>query len=201
MRNDKHLPKRLWLAIPAAALALLMVITGCSTSPTQSESNSSEHRDLWNPAPGTELEPGQEVPLLNEDYWEILFGPNVNPRRVLLSEIEYIGEDGGTVALGYHNYVIPDGALEEGGNFTLAIASYSGVGVDCGPSPYYFDEPVLLTLSYRGTQYERNESDALNLHIYYVADDGTMERLESSVDTETKCVRAYVDHFSRYILG
>ncbi len=188
-------------AIVAALVTLALFVSGCSENPAASIPSAESDSELWNPAPGTQIIPGRDVPMLDDNYWENAFGPSVNPLRRVLNTVENIGELGGTVQLGLHSYVIPPGAVSENHLFLLSLASLTGVAVDCEPSPFSFDEPVLLTLSYRFTQYDRDGADPSNLRIYYVTPDGEFQELESTVDTEARCVRAYVDHFSRYVLA
>ncbi len=189
------------ISVVAALGSLLLLLAGCSDSPTASQSPADAPREMWNPGPGAEVIPGREVPMLRDGYWEEVFGSEINPNRRAYNSFTPINELGGTVTLGYHSYVIPAGAVDEPRTFTLSYASLSAVAVDCGPSPYYFNLPVLLTLSYRGTQYEEDGMDPSDLRIYYVSPDGTYEELESTLDTESRCIRAYVDHFSRYVIA
>ena len=185
-------------------LALLPV--GCSLLDAPTSSNdveTSANPELWTPQPGDEIIPGREVPMLNEDYWETYYGQSVNPLR-LPRIVLPIGEDGGTVTLGLHGYTIPAGAVDVPTPFILTYASMNAVAVDCGPSPFSFDAPVTVTLSFAGTQYEDWEENGLDpaaLQVIYMASDGTETPLESTVDLEAQTVSAQVDHFSRYILG
>lgn len=188
------------LAGLSAVLVLVLLFVGCGTDSVPTSAQESE-RPLWTPAPGDELAPGRAVPLVNSNYWEELYGMDVNPFRRVVATAIPIDEDGGIVTLGYHYYVIPAGAVHELRSFTLGYASYAGVAVDCGPSPCSFDSPVMLVLSYRGTQYDQNGADPSALQIWYAAEDGSNVSLESHVDTANRVVWAEVDHFSRYILG
>jgi hypothetical protein len=65
-----------------------------------------------------------------------------------------------------------------------------------------FDEPVILTLSFEGTQYSSDLSDPSDLRIFYVDEDGETHEVEGcEVNTRDNTVSAPVLHFSRYILG
>jgi hypothetical protein len=179
---------------------LVLLLSGCGleSSPTASRD---EARPLWSPAPGDQLAAGRDVPIVNSTYWQDVTGMEANPWRIPVSTIVPIDEDGGMVTLGLHNYQIPAGGIHEERFFSLAYASLSGVAVDCGPSPYQFDLPATLSLSYRGTQYDAAGADPSQLQIWYAAPDGQTIPLASHVDLSRKIVSASVDHFSRYILG
>jgi len=187
------------------------LIGGCSLldSPTASTS-ADPGQDLWNPSAGDEIVSGRDVPILDDNYWEMESGttinPAMNPRLAgvtpVLAPID--GANGGTVTLGRHHFTVPAGAVDGVVTFTLAYASVTGVGVDCGPSPISFDEPVMLTLSYYGTQYANSIEglDPSALRIFYAHEDGTLEEVEGCVvDLRALTVTAPVTHFSRYILG
>jgi hypothetical protein len=139
---------------------------------------------------------------VNDHYWDDQQGIEVNPLRILQPVLELVDDElGGIVRLGLHDYIVPAGAIHEDRLFTLAYASLTGVAVDCGPSPYSFDAPVRLELSYLGTQYALPRADPSRLQIWYAAPDGQFIALASHVDRSRMIVWAEVDHFSRYILG
>ena len=219
--NWNSAPSRFGTALLSLILAIF-VITGCGSfdAPTASGGDSEPAQpELWNPAPGDEIVPGREVPLLNDSYWEGVYGPTINPLfgrpgggglggflGGLVDDVTSVtrfifGAVGGMVSLGDHYYVVPPGAVNGMVRFTLEYASFTGVGVDCGPSPLAFDVPVMLTLSYNNTQYE-NSGNPSGLRIWHVTADGTLEEVEGCiVDTNAQTVTAPVTHFSRYILG
>ena len=186
-------------------IALLCIVgiatymAGCSefSAPTASQNATDSQPDLWNPQPGDQIVSGREVPLLEEGYWESLFGPQVNPAQSGASSV--IGPEGGVLYLGFHQLIIPPGAVSEDTRFRMNFASNSGVAVDCNPSPFTFNVPVTLVLSFAGTQYEN--ADIFNLQIFYMPEDGDLVPVPSVTDDEANTVTAELDHFSRYILG
>lgn len=198
-----HSSHKRWILFGATFLVLIMGLLGCDNIGTPSNSTNSDGHSggLWSPPPGFEVQPGQPVPQLNDNYWEELGGSHTNPWRGLQSVSAEIDEDGGTVSLGFHRYIIPEDAIDEERFFTLAYASIGGVAVDCGPSPYYFERDVTLILSYRHTNYDGGDLDPSNLHIWYISPEGDYEQLPSTVDERARTVSAEVDHFSRYIIG
>jgi hypothetical protein len=194
-------------AIGLCIMLAAWLIMGCSeiNMPTASQTDSNEE-NVWSPEPGFSVNGRTPIPIVNDTYWEDLYGPSVNPfrcRAVVSREID--GDVGGTVTCGYHRYDVPAGAVDGDVIFTMQIASYNGIAVDCGPSPMSFNIPVMLTLSYAGTQYDNNSNDLYNpadLRIYYMTEDGDYELLDDAeLNTGSKTVTAPVTHFSRYILG
>ncbi|MCC6477058.1 hypothetical protein IT157_08380 [bacterium] len=207
----------------AAILAGTLFTIGCSLfdPPTASTPSDEQATQLWSPKPGDEIQPGVQVPIiLDENYWNTgsLDGGSGGGggRRFLVPVpvFEEMDEEGGTIYAGRHNFVVPAGAVDESTNFSLALASAVGIAVDCGPSPFYFNDghAVRLNLSYEGTQYdndyaERNGFEALDpedLNIWWDPLDGSpLQMIEAGrfVNTELKTISVEVDHFSRYILG
>lgn len=193
--------KRVAAMLKGVALLIAVIMAaGCGEfePPTVSQEPVPSHGDLWNPQPGDEIVPGQEVPLVDPGYWGPENGPTINPRN---SSSRRIGPSGGTVYLDHHYYTIPEGAVFQQTTFTLSYASYNGIAVDCGPSPFQFNEPVTISLSYHNTQYDDGELDPSNLHVYYMDTDGSLIMMPSTVDEDNETVNAVTDHFSRYILG
>ncbi len=43
--------------------------------------------------------------------------------------------------------------------------------------------------------------EAVNLVVYHVADDGTMEKMESTVDAENRTITFATTHFSTFVLA
>lgn len=183
-----------------APLMLMLVVIGCGNfdAPTASQPTVSENPDFWNPAPGDQID-GHEIPLVREGYWESLYGPQINPWWDAQASAT-IGRNGGTLRVGPHTLVVPRGALSSEVTIRVRIASLTGIAVDCTPSPFRFNCPVQLTLSYAGTQYENADAPP-PLTVFFMEDGGGLERFPSVVDHVAKTVTAQTDHFSRYIIG
>lgn len=179
-----------------ALIALAMsVLVGCSRfdAPTASQPTTESEMGLWAPNPGDEIIPGHAVPILNEQGASV-DGAMIPPRTMR------IGPQGGMIRLGLHSLIVPAGAVNDYVMITLAPASAKAIAVDCSPSPFQFNVPVTLVLSYANTQY----ADAVSappLSIIYMADEDTFEPLPSVVDPVNNTVSAQTDHFSRYIIG
>ncbi len=200
MKRIKHDPRWLQIAL-TIVLGIAFIVGGCGRmeAPTASSESNNSHGDLWNPQLGDEIIPGQEVPLLNPGYWEAQGGFEVNPNQ----SSAVIGPAGGQVRLGKHRLVVPAGAVNSNVTFTMSYASESGIAVDCGPGRT-FQVPVLLTLSFKDTQYDGDDNgdcDPSNLCIFFLPQDGSPVLEPSIVDLTDKSVTAAIDHFSRYILG
>ncbi|MBL0061771.1 MAG: hypothetical protein IPP40_09910 [bacterium] len=199
------------------ATASLWVI-GCSLiePPTASNDATETVNNLWSPQLGDELVPGRQIPIiLDENYWETPGMVNPSLRGLTnATPVPYQRYDGwnscgvGTTIYGASRAI--SGTI----NFTLALASGSGIGVDCGPSPLNFNAgvPVRLTLSYAGTQYDPDYCqrvgieplDASLLQIWYAPANGDAPVRQDRgriFDAGTKTISVQVDHFSRYIVA
>lgn len=196
MKRRENAPPWLQIAL-TLVLGIAFIVGGCGRmeAPTASSESSNSHGDLWNPQPGDEIIPGQEVPLVNPGYWDEQGGFEVNPNQ----SSAVIGPAGGQVRLGKHRLVVPAGAVSNNVTFTMSYASESGIAVDCGPGRT-FQIPVLLTLSFKDTQYD-GDLDPSDLDIFYLPPGGSPIPEPSIVDLTDKSVTASIDHFSRYILG
>lgn len=215
MKHLNTLPRSVKLMMSFITTVLMLV--GCSMfePPTASSDAEQSNGNLWNPQLGDEIESGRQIPIiLDENYWDTP-GPSINPFRGLnfATPVPIDGILGGTVTCGNHNFVVPAGAIVGVINFTMVLASGSGIAVDCGPSPLDFVDgiPVRITMSYAGTQYDPDYCerrgieplDASLLQIYYMAPDGSLERQDASriYDAGAKTISVEVDHFSRYIVA
>ncbi len=210
------------LGLAMSLIAAIFVLVGCSIidPPTASNDVTESSGDLWNPQPGDEIVPGRQIPIImDESYWETP-GLTINPSlRGLVggligaTPIPIDGALGGTVTCGNHRFEVPAGAVTGVVNFTMVIASNSGIAVDCGPSPLIFADghPVRLSLSYAGTQYDPDYCERVGiepldpspLQIWYMATDGTMilQSAERQWNASAKTISVNVDHFSRYIIA
>jgi hypothetical protein len=192
--------KAAWILIPV----LVVLFIGCSRfeAPTASQPTTESGSTLWNPQPGDRIG-GGETPIVNGTYWESLYGQQINPAATSASKV--IGPEGGTLRLGPHRLDVPPMAVSGNVTFTMSYASMTGIGVDCGPSPYTFNIPVQLTLSYANTQYDPHSGNAAltpaSLAIFYQSTTGAVEEMPSTVDQNGMRVTASVGHFSRYIIA
>ena len=147
-----------------ARMSAMLVFTavlcvGCSRfdAPTASQPAVETEMGLWAPNPGDQIIPGHDVPILNANYWETVAastGASIEGVAMIPPRTMRIGPQGGVVRLGCHQMIIPAGAVSDFVMITLSNASANAVAVDCNPSPFRFNVPVTLVLSYKGTQYE-----------------------------------------------
>ena len=70
-------------------------------------------------------------------------------------------------------------------------------------SPFTFNLPVTLLMSYWGTQYAGTTTSlsANYLRVYYMAPDGHMVSQRCALNAGSMTIAAEITHFSRYILG
>jgi hypothetical protein len=188
-----------------SALALVVLIAaGCSRFDAPTASQSAETAmGMWTPRPGDQIIPGHDVPILKQNYWESLSGKgylSVDDELLPPPCTMIIGPEGGTLQLGYHQLIVPPGAVSDYVTFQMGYASANAVAVDCVPSPLTFQVPVTLILSYSGTQYEDADGTP-PLSMVYMATENSFQPVPSVVDTGSLTVRATTDHFSRYIIG
>jgi hypothetical protein len=184
----------------------ILIIAGCSNfdMPTATDSDYN-HEEMWIPSKDFEIQSGHPIPVVNDMYWENLYGNATNP-WIDEETAEINGDLGGDLELGLHKFEVSAGAVDGVMTFSLAYGSIIAVAVDCGPSMDAFGAPVILTLSYAGTQYDPDFGDGsldpMNLWIYYLDDNGIFHPLENvTINLETRKASAPVSHFSRYVLG
>jgi hypothetical protein len=190
-----------WRVIGFLALTLgAILLAGCGKfdAPTASQPTTESDMALWNPGPGDRIGSG-EVPLVQPGYWTSHFGQSVNPFNMPQRRI-HVTSMGGTIVLGPHTLIVPAGAVDHDMEITISSSSLTGIAIDCSPSPYHFNAPVTLVLSNVGTQYPASNA-APNINAYYMAPDGSLQELQSTVDPVDQTVTTQTDHFSRYILG
>jgi len=195
--------KRAACAMSALALVVLLAL-GCSRFDAPTASQSAETAvGMWAPRPGDQIILGHDVPILKQNYWESLGGKShlsvddglLPPPRTMI-----IGPEGGTLQLGYHQLIVPPGAVSDFVTFQIGYASANAVAVDCVPSPLTFRVPVTLILSYSGTQYEDVDGTP-PLSVVYMASENSLQPVPSVVDPGSLTVSASTNHFSRYIIG
>jgi hypothetical protein len=191
------------LSLYAILILGLLTIIGCGhfEAPTASQPSVDDERAMWNPQPGEQID-GHAIPLVNDNYWESQFGAAVNPWQAPPRAI-VIGPLGGILRFGPHSLIVPAGAVNSDVLITLSNASTTAIAIDCGPSPFTFNVPVTLVLSYMGTQYANGNGgpNPISMHVYFMAPDGHTEMEPSVVDPSGMTVSGQITHFSRYILG
>lgn len=132
-----------------------------------------------------------------------------NPAHPLLAAA-VIGPEGGTLRLGSHRLVVPQRAVSAPTRFRMRRMDDGWVKVELeatsvghGSSPNDvgrrgFAMPVVLSLSYGDAA---TEQDPERLLVVWVKRDGTLERMPSVADPESRYVNASLGHFSAYALA
>jgi hypothetical protein len=113
-------------------------------------------------------------------------------------EAAIIGPKGGTLHVGDHELVVPEGALDQEVLISAEAPTSSLVDVQLAPHGLQFQKPAKLTLSY-----ERCVRPTLSdLLVVYLGQGNRLLELPPSVDDKSgKDVTADIDHFSRYAVA
>lgn len=119
-------------------------------------------------------------------------------------ESNVIGPDGGQIETGQATLDFPAGALTTDIEITVEPVDDSelpdgvlpGTAVDLGPDGQEFAEPVTLIIEYDDTGLSTAEEERLSIHL--LQDDGTLLRVETTVDTDANVATAQLTHFSTY---
>ena len=119
-------------------------------------------------------------------------------------ESNEIGPEGGQIETDQATLDFPAGALTTDVEITVQPVDDSelpdgvlpGTAVDLGPDGQEFEEPVTLTIEYDDTGLSAEEEELLSIHL--LQDDGTLLRVETTVDTDANVATAQLTHFSTY---
>jgi hypothetical protein len=138
------------------------------------------------------------------------------PPQPFVGQAKVIGPDGGTLELGTHRLIIPQGALSAPVVITGELTTGPLVAVDFAPHGLTFAKPVLLQVAYtqcggsasghgEGTDDEGSKGGHHGRHgkgrhevVYVGPDEGIVEHLPSTDDDHGNAVSAWLSHFSRY---
>jgi hypothetical protein len=108
-----------------------------------------------------------------------------------------IGPDGGTISVGTHSLVIPQGALSQKVTITAEQIQGSSNSVRFSPEGLQFEQPAVLTMSY-----ENCALVLLQKKIVYTTEKLKILEVLGSLDLfKKKIVSAPIDHFSRYAVA
>ena len=113
-------------------------------------------------------------------------------------DAQIIGPNGGTLNVGEHELIIPQGALDHEELLTAEAPTSSMVDVEFGPEGLQFLKPAQLTLSYKGCV---RPTIAQFLIAYLGRGNQILELLPSTDKKLDDEVDAEVDHFSRYAIA
>jgi hypothetical protein len=113
-------------------------------------------------------------------------------------EAAIIGPKGGTLKVGDHELVVPQGALTEEVLISAESPTSSLVDVQLAPHGLEFRKPVKLTLSYEHCV----RPTSTDLLVAYLGQGNRLLELPPSLDDKSgKDVTADIDHFSRYAVA
>jgi hypothetical protein len=105
-----------------------------------------------------------------------------------------IGPEGGTLAIGRHQLIVPAGALSEATLITGTVPADSSATVTFEPSGLTFESPAVLVLSVKGCDYP-----AYDPTVIYIDDGGRpLEELPSVFDRARQELTTPIHHFSGY---
>jgi len=115
------------------------------------------------------------------------------------SVTKVIGDDGGTIVVGQHVFVVPPDALDHNVTITAVTPSVNRREVRFQPEGLQFKKKTTLTMSYAGCSLL---SQLLPKKIVYVGDDlSILELIKSVDDILSKKVTGRVEHFSAYAVA
>jgi hypothetical protein len=123
---------------------------------------------------------------------------NCNPLPVTTAQAT-IGKDGGTLTVGPHTFVVPEGALKKAVTITATTGGLAVNAVQFGPEGLQFARPALLTLSFANC----GQWGQLKKAWLAYTDDllNILESIEAEVNNSTKTVTGKVNHFSQYAVA
>lgn len=118
--------------------------------------------------------------------------------RPLEGDAEIIGPEGGTLHIGEHQLVIPQGALSEEKLIVAEARTSSLVDVQFEPEGLQFQVPATLTLSYKGCDVPAG----VDLMVAYLSVGNQIAELPPSEDYRSYSeVIGAIRHFSRYAVA
>jgi hypothetical protein len=113
------------------------------------------------------------------------------------SATKTIGPDGGTIVVGPHKFVVPEGALPAPVTITAEAPTSSRRVVEFAPEGLRFRKPASLTMSYEGCTL----IGSLLPRIAYVDGLNILYYLPSFPDANTETVTGMLQHFSQYAVA
>jgi len=174
--------------IGCVALALLLV--GCDRAQTF--------------AP---IEPATPINFDSYSNYELVIGPDWN--AVHFSTTAVIGQDGGRLALGFHELIVPAQAVQRPTVFRMTAKPGLHVVLDLtatdrvsGEPVTKFPRPLELRMSYRFLPLARAQQD--RLVVLWLKDDATTGELvpvPTVVSPLQNHISGTITHFSQYAMG
>lgn len=134
---------------------------------------------------------------------EVVVVKYTNP---LTSDVVYtsspVGPQGAMLSFGSHTLFIPKTAVRHWTVFTATLRAGNEIKIDLRANDMFgavttFKKQVQLTLDLSDASAE----DLSTVAVYYLAPNGTLEKMASSVNLHTRSVTGFLDHFSDYIPG
>lgn len=108
-------------------------------------------------------------------------------------------EEGGRLTLFDVTLEIPAGAIDSDTLFSITIPDINVFYNEFGTHGLVFNEPVKVVMSYRGADLSGVDETTIRIG-WYNPYNGDFQDVDCTVDTSTKTVTGYLDHFSAYAL-
>lgn len=113
-----------------------------------------------------------------------------------------VGPQGALLDFGGHKLLVPKTAVRHWTIFSATLRAGDEIRIDLRARDMFgdvttFKKPVQLTLDLS----DASATDLSTVSIYYLAPDGTLEKMPSSVNLHARSVTGFLDHFSDYIPG
>lgn len=182
-------------------LALMLVVTSGLAACEQSDGLG----DLTGPAaqPQYSMNPNGNSGNANGRGRQVVVVQRTNP---LTNDVVYtsspVGPQGATLSFDGHTLFIPKTAVRHWTVFTATLRAGNEIRIDLRARDMFgdvttFKKQVHLTMDLSDASAE----DLSTVAIYYLAPDGTFEKMASVVNLHTRSVTGFLDHFSDYIPG
>lgn len=115
-----------------------------------------------------------------------------------------VGPQGATLSFGSHTLFIPKTAVRHWTIFTATLRAGDEIRIDLRARDMFgdvttFKKQVHLTLDLSDAN--ATDADLATVAIYYLAPDGTLEKMPSALNLQARSVTGLLDHFSDYIPG
>jgi hypothetical protein len=115
-----------------------------------------------------------------------------------------VGPQGALLSFGSHTLFVPKQAVRHWTVFTATLRAGDEIRIDLRARDMFgevttFKKQVQLTLDLSDAI--ASDNDLATVAIYYLAPDGTLEKMPSALNQHTRSVTGFLDHFSDYIPG
>jgi hypothetical protein len=110
-----------------------------------------------------------------------------------------IGKEGGTLTVGPHTFVVPEGALKKTVTITATTGGIAANAVRFGPEGLQFARPARLTMSFSNCG---QWGQVKKLWMAYTDDSlNVLEALETELNNSARTITGRINHFSQYAVA